>query len=143
MESRKLRSAANCLREGIGETTTYLLGEFPVNHRTKLRTNNMIERLNREIRRRTRVVGGFPDSNSALMLVCARIRYVTANSWSDRRYMDMSRSMTVSWKRTDHRAMDGHDPKCATFRALPRNAVWINTGEYNMRQRHGQAMLDN
>ncbi|SPU22877.1 transposase [Bifidobacterium adolescentis] len=62
-----------------------------MNHRTKLRTNNMIERLNREIRRRTRVVGGFPDSNSALMLVCARIRYVTANSWSDRRYMDMSR----------------------------------------------------
>jgi len=91
MESRKLRSAANCLREGIGETTTYLLDEFPSNHRTKLRTNNMIERLNREIRRRTRVVGGFPDSNSALMLVCARIRYVTADTWSDRRYMDMSR----------------------------------------------------
>ena len=39
----------------------------------------------------TRVVGGFPDSNSALMLVCARIRYVTSRSWSDRRYMDMSR----------------------------------------------------
>lgn len=91
METRRLKAAANCLREGIGETTTYLLSEFPVNHRTKLRTNNMIERLNREIRRRTRVVGGFPDGNSALMLVCARIRYVTANSWSDRRYMDMSR----------------------------------------------------
>ena len=28
-------------------------------------------------------------------------------------------SATVSWKRTDHRAMDGHDPKRATFRALP------------------------
>lgn len=91
METRRLKAAANCLREGIGETTTYLLSEFPVNHRTKLRTNNMIERLNREIHRRTRVVGGFPDGNSALMLVCARIRYVTANSWSDRRYMDMSR----------------------------------------------------
>ena len=91
MEARRLKAAANCLREGIGETTTYLLSEFPVNHRTKLRTNDMIERLNREIRRRTRVVGGFPDGNSALMLVCARIRYVTANSWSDRRYMDMSR----------------------------------------------------
>ena len=51
----------------------------------------MIERLNREIRRRTRVVGGFPDGNSALMLVCARIRYVTANEWSTRRYLDMSR----------------------------------------------------
>ena len=51
----------------------------------------MIGRLNREIRRRTRVVGGFPDSDSALMLVCAGIRYVTSRSWSDRRYMDMSR----------------------------------------------------
>ena len=91
MEERKLKSAANCLREGVGEPTTYLLPEFPANHGIKLRTNNMIERLNKEIRRRTRVVGGFPDSNSALMLVCARIRYVTSRSWSDRRYMDMSR----------------------------------------------------
>ena len=91
MEERKLKAAANCLREGVGETTTYLLPEFPANHRIKLRTNNMIERLNKEIRRRTRVVGSFPDSNSALMLVCARIRYVTSRSWLDRRYMDMSR----------------------------------------------------
>ena len=51
----------------------------------------MIERLNREIRRRTRVVGGFPDGNSDLMLVCARIRYVTANGRPTRRYLDMSR----------------------------------------------------
>ncbi|MGY5200399.1 transposase, partial [Bifidobacterium adolescentis] len=57
----------------------------------RIRTNNMIERLNREIRRRTRVVGSFPDGNSALMLICARIRYVTANEWSTRRYLDMSR----------------------------------------------------
>ena len=91
MESGKPKSAADCLREGIGKTTTYLPGEIPSNHRIKPRTNNMIERLNREIRRRTRVAGGFPDSNSALMLVCARIRYVTADTWSDRRYMDMSR----------------------------------------------------
>ena len=91
MEERKLKAAANCLREGVGETTTYLLPEFPANHGIKLRTNNMIERLNKEIRRRTRVVGGFPDGNSALMLVCARIRYVTANEWSTRRYLDMSR----------------------------------------------------
>ena len=51
----------------------------------------MIERLKREIRRRTRVVGSFPDGNGALTLVCARIRYVTANEWSNRRYLDMSR----------------------------------------------------
>ena len=65
--------------------------KFPAGHRRRIRTNNMIERLNREIRRRTRVVGSFPDGNSALMLVCARIRYVTANEWSNRRYLDMSR----------------------------------------------------
>jgi transposase-like protein len=51
----------------------------------------MIERLNREIRRRTRVVGAFPDGRSALMLITARIRYVTDNDWSTRRCLDMSR----------------------------------------------------
>lgn len=61
MEARKLREAAKCLREGIGETTTYLLDDYPREHRRRIRTNNMIERLNREIRRRTRVVGSFPD----------------------------------------------------------------------------------
>lgn len=84
MESRKLKAAANCLREGIGETTTYLLPELPAEHRRRIRTNNMIERLNR-------VAGGFPDGRSALMLICARIRYAAASEWSTRRYLDMSR----------------------------------------------------
>ena len=65
MGERKLKAAANRLREGVGETTACLLPEFSANHRIKLRTNDMIERLNKEIRRRTRVVGGFPDSDSA------------------------------------------------------------------------------
>ena len=55
----------------------------------------MVERLNKEIRRRTRVVGGFPGSDSALMLVCAGIRYVTSRSWSGRRYMGCPGSMTT------------------------------------------------
>ncbi len=91
MEGRRLGAAARCLREGIGEATTYLLPEFPAEHRRRIRTNDMIERLNREIRRRTRVAGGFPDGNSALMLVCACIRYAAANEWSNRRYLDMPR----------------------------------------------------
>lgn len=91
MEARKLREAAKCLREGIGETTTYLLDDYPREHRRRIRTNNMIERLNREICRRTRVVGSFPDGRSALMLICARVRYVTSSEWSTRRYLDMSR----------------------------------------------------
>ena len=55
----------------------------------RIRTNNVIERLNREIRRSTRVVGTFPDGNSALMLVCARLRYVAGTQWANRKYMNM------------------------------------------------------
>ena len=91
MEARRLTAAANRLREGIGGTTTCLLPGFPDGRRRRIRTNDMIERLNREIRRRMRVVESFPDGNGALMLVCARIRYVAANEWSNRRYLDMSR----------------------------------------------------
>ena len=39
------------------------------------------ELLNREIRRRTRVVGTFPDGNSALVLICARLRHVAGTQW--------------------------------------------------------------
>ena len=48
-----------------------------------------LERLNREIRRRTRVVGTFPDGNSALMLVCARLRHVAGTQWGNKKYMNM------------------------------------------------------
>ena len=91
MEARRLTAAANRLREGIGGTTTCLLPGFPDGRRRRIRTNDMIERLNREIGRRTRVVESFPDGNGALMLVRARIRYAAANEWSNRRYLDMSR----------------------------------------------------
>jgi len=63
--------------------------DFPYAHWLKIRTNNVIERLNREIRRRTRVVGTFPDGNSALMLVCARLRHVASTAWGTNRYMSM------------------------------------------------------
>ena len=49
----------------------------------------MIERLNREIRRRTRVVGTFPDGNSALMLDCARLRQVAGAQWGSKKYMNV------------------------------------------------------
>ena len=60
--------------------------DFPSEHGTRIRTNNVIERLNREIRR-TRVVGMFPDGNSALMLVCARLRHVAGSQWGNKKYM--------------------------------------------------------
>ena len=71
----------------IAETLTYC--DFPSEHWTRIRTNNVIERLNREIRRRTRVVGCFPDGNSALMLVCARLRHVAGTQWGNKKYMNM------------------------------------------------------
>ena len=46
---------------------------------------------NRETRRRTRVVGAFPDGNSALMLVTARLKYIAEHEWGKRRYPDMSK----------------------------------------------------
>ena len=75
------------VEHGIEETLTYC--DFPSEHWTRIRTNNVIERLNREIRRRTRVVGTFPDGNSALMLVCARLRYVAGTQWGNKKYMNM------------------------------------------------------
>ena len=52
--------------------------------------NNAIERLNREIRRRTRVAGTFPDGKSALMPVAARLKYIADSEWGSRRYLDVS-----------------------------------------------------
>ena len=87
LREMKLMEAAKKIEDGILATLTYM--EFPYAHWTKIRSNNVIERLNREIRRRTRVVGTFPDGNSALMLVCARLRHVASKDWGTKRYMSM------------------------------------------------------
>jgi len=88
LREMKLKEAAKKIEDSILETLTYM--DFPYAHWSKLRSNNVIERLNREIRRRTRVVGAFPDGNSALMLVCARLRHVASKAWGTRRYMSMT-----------------------------------------------------
>ena len=87
LRAMKLKEAAKKVEDGIEETLTYC--DFPSEHWTRIRTNNVIERLNREIRRRTRVVGTFPDGNSALMLVCARLRHVAGAQWGNKKYMNM------------------------------------------------------
>ena len=84
----KLKEAAKVVHEGFAETLTYC--EMPREHWRRIRTNNAIERLNREIRRRTRVVGTFPDGKSVLMLVAARLKYVADSEWGSRRYLDAS-----------------------------------------------------
>ena len=87
LREMKLQKAAQKVEDGIEETLTYM--NFPYQHWSRIRTNNTIERLNREIKRRTKAIGAFPDGNSALMLVCARLRHVAGTQWGTRRYMNM------------------------------------------------------
>ena len=65
LRSMKLKEAAKKVKGGIKETLAYC--DFPSEHWTRIRTNNVIEWLNREIRRRTRVAGSFP---AATLLSC-------------------------------------------------------------------------
>ncbi len=89
LEGMKLRKAATKVRQGAQETLAYY--HFPREHWRQIRTNNPLERIMREIRRRSRVVGCFPDGNSALMLAAARLRHIAGTRWSTRRYMNMNR----------------------------------------------------
>ncbi len=88
LQSMKLTKAAKKVEESIHETLTYM--SFPSEHWLRIRTNNTLERLNREIKRRTKVVGTFPDGESALMLVCARLRHVASHDWGTKRYLNMA-----------------------------------------------------
>jgi transposase-like protein len=83
-----LPAAMKIVTAGVEETLTYY--NYPEPHWVRIRTNNAMERLLREVRRRTRVVGAFPDGKSALMLATARVRWVSERRWSDRRYLDMN-----------------------------------------------------
>ena len=88
LRAAKLNEAAKVVMDGYAETLAYT--RFPREHWRRIRTNNAIERLNRGIRRRTRVVGTFPDGKSALMLVTARLKYVAESEWGARRYLDVT-----------------------------------------------------
>ena len=85
LREMKLGKAAQKVEDSIEETLTW----------TRIRTNNMLERVNREIKRRTRAIGAFPDGNSALMLVCARLRHVAGSTWGEKRYMNMDHLLEI------------------------------------------------
>ena len=87
LRRQRMTKAAEIVGEGVGDTLAYYA--FPDSHWIKLRTNNPLERIMREIRRRTRVVGAFPDGQSCLNLAAARLRHIAGTQWSMRRYMNM------------------------------------------------------
>jgi transposase-like protein len=104
---QRLKRAAELVHDCVGETLTYYA--FPDSPSAaswrrslresdrcaaaarwiKLKTNNPLERLMREIRRRTKVVGAFPDGQSCLNLAAARLRHIAGTQWSTRRYISM------------------------------------------------------
>ena len=88
LRAQRLTRAADLIEESIEETLTYY--GFPDSHWRKIRTNNPLERIMKEIRRRTRVVGAFPDGQSCLNLAAARLRHIAAGKWSARKYMNMT-----------------------------------------------------
>lgn len=90
----KLKKAAELLENGIEETLSHYA--FPREHWRHIKTNNPLERILREVRRRTRVVGAFPDGHSALMLVAARLRHIAGTKWGTKKYVDTSLLKNVS-----------------------------------------------
>lgn len=69
LRRQRMTRAADLVETSVGETLTYYA--FPDIHWQKIRTNNPLERIMKEIRRRTRVVGAFPDGQSCLNLAAA------------------------------------------------------------------------
>ena len=76
----------NCIENGIdGACVVYGL---PVHHQTKMRTSNIIERLNEEIRRRERVIRIFPNEESLERLIGALLKEIN-DDWISRKYINM------------------------------------------------------
>ena len=97
LREMKLSAAAQKVEESIEETLTYM--DYPTEHWNRIRTNNTTERVNREIKRRTKAIGAFPDGQSALMLVCARLRHVAASDWESKRYLNMNHLFDLELQR--------------------------------------------
>jgi len=79
--------AVTCLERGFDAGTQYFA--FPEAHWLRIRSNNGLERLHGEIKRRTRAVGAFPDRTSALRLITA-VAQQSVSIWRDRLYLDMT-----------------------------------------------------
>lgn len=94
LQRMKLKNAAELIESYIGETLSFY--EFPQEHWRKIRTNNPMERILKEVRRRTKVIGAFPDGQSALMLVGARLRHVATTKWGTVKYMNMDRLKEIN-----------------------------------------------
>ena len=83
--------AVQILEDGLSDALTFMA--FPGEHWSRISSTNQIERINREIRRRTRVIGIFPNIASALRLIGMILLEQTEDWHTDKRYMS-EESMT-------------------------------------------------
>lgn len=86
LRQMNLDKVAGFVESSVEDTLSYM--DFPSEHWTRIRTNNALERIMKEIRRRTRVIGSFPDGDSAVMLVGARLRHISTTKWGTRQYLN-------------------------------------------------------
>ncbi len=63
--------------------------DYPRNHWRRIRTTNMMERLNKELKRRSKVVGAFPNDDSLLRLVVSILMNINEEWITGRRYLTM------------------------------------------------------
>lgn len=78
--------ALDCLEEGFEDAMAVM--SLPEKYRKRLRSTNMLERLNEEVRRRERVIRIFPCPESALRLIGAMLAEVH-EEWLEKTYLDM------------------------------------------------------
>jgi putative transposase len=99
LRAMRLNKAAQLVETGVGESLAYY--QFPEVLWQEVRTNNPLERILREIRRRSRVVGAFPNGQSAVNLATARLRHIAGSTWSTKRYLSMEllKDQQMSWDR--------------------------------------------
>jgi putative transposase len=84
----KLETVGNDSQAGKRDKRNACLYAFSKRTLARIRTNIGLERLIREIRRRTRVVSSFSDGHSALMQMCACLRHIVGTSRREKRYID-------------------------------------------------------
>ena len=88
---KKFPKLAKYLIDNLGDVMTFL--SFPQRHHRKIHSTNLVERFNKEVKRRTKVVGAFPSEGSVLRLLVP-LAVDTNAKWMDRKY--------VSWEDLEH-----------------------------------------
>ena len=86
LHGKHFPKAVSVFESGIDDALTYL--GYPGSHHARIRTTNMLERLFEEVKRRTRVVGVFPNETSAATLA-TEIVLRSSEQWALKRYLTM------------------------------------------------------